>query len=99
MEPEVSLSCSQEPNISPLETDESILAFNFVQMQFYIILPSTLRSLRWTLSFRFLEQNFVCISHLSVRIIVPCLTKNTNYECLSMRAEYYAACRQFLPPS
>jgi hypothetical protein len=55
MEPEVSLSCSQEPATSPYgERDASSprLHSQLLKDTFYIILPSTPRSPKWSLSFR-----------------------------------------------
>jgi len=37
-----------------------------------IISPSTPRSSEWFLPFRFSDQNFICISHLSNSCYMPC---------------------------
>jgi hypothetical protein len=70
MEPEGSLPNSQEPTTrtSP-EQDESSPEFPtyFSNNQPNIIIPSISRSTEWFLSFRFSDQDFVCISHLPIR--------------------------------
>jgi hypothetical protein len=43
----------------------------FSKIHYNIILPSTPRSCKWSLPFRFSDQHFVCISHLSHTCYTP----------------------------
>ena len=49
-----------------------VLTFYFFNIHFNIILPPISRSSKWSLSFRHLYQNPICISHLPSTSYIPC---------------------------
>jgi len=69
MEPQGSLPCSEEPATGPYtEPDSSTpqLSIHFFRINSNAILQSTPRSSKWSLTFSFPEQNYVCV-------ISPCV--------------------------
>jgi hypothetical protein len=71
---EGSLPCSQNPATRPypeLNASNSHLPFHFSKILSNNIFPFMLRFSEWTLLFRFLQQNSVRISHLSLRVTCP----------------------------
>jgi len=71
MELEGSLLCLQDStNGSYPEPHEALLP----KIHFNIILSSAPRSLKWSLPFRFFNQNDVLVSHLSQVCTMPCLS-------------------------
>jgi len=65
----------------------------FFKVQFSTILPSTVGSFKWSLSFRFPHQNLVCISLRSICVTRPTNLKNTavmalTIYCLSLYRKY-----------
>jgi len=65
MEPEGYLPCPPlAPSPSSIHSVRIIPPY-FPKIHTIITLPSISRSSEWSLPFRFSDQNFVCISHLS----------------------------------
>ena len=71
MEPEGSLSNSQEPTICTYPKAGESSPCHFLNINFTIILPSIPRSFKWSLSSRVPHQNPVCISPLLHRWYMP----------------------------
>jgi len=65
-EPEVSLSCSQEPTTGPYINLTHIFSHYLVNNSSNIIFPSTPRSSEWSLPLRFSDHNVVvtCVLHV-----------------------------------
>jgi hypothetical protein len=63
------------PILSRIHTDQNF-SLCFSKIHFIIILSSTLRSSNWSLPFKFSNENFVCISHLSCVCYMPHLSNS-----------------------
>jgi hypothetical protein len=72
MEPEASLPCSQEPATGPY-LNQMHTIFNLPPdfLRSILIFLSMPRSFEWSLSFRFSDQKFVCISNLYHACYMP----------------------------
>jgi hypothetical protein len=59
------------------------LTFCFFKINFNIILPykSTLRYPKWSTSFRLLDQNPVCVCHLSHGCYMRCTSHPSRFDC------------------
>jgi hypothetical protein len=69
MEPEGSLSCSQEPSTGPYpEPDQS----NLLSLHFNILHPPTSWSSKWSISFWLSHQYPICIPLLPHSCYMPC---------------------------
>jgi hypothetical protein len=82
MEPEASSHCPQESaTYNDPDTNESSQLFPpyFFKINFHITLPSTPRSSKWSLPFRFPQQNRICFSPAYVQISEYCLMNNSNF--------------------
>jgi len=62
-----------------------------------IILPSTLRSLKWSLPFRFSNQNFVCISHLFHACCINPIISDEDYKLWSFSLHNFLQSLLLLP--
>jgi len=79
MEVESSFPCSQERATDPyLQTEELSPQLQpcFPNIHSNIILPSTPRSSDWSLPFRISDQDFVCISHVTMHATSPSITSS-----------------------
>jgi len=75
MELEGSLPCSQQPSTGPYsEPDCSSPHLAILKIHSNIIFLSTPRSSKWSLPFKFSDQNFVLISHLFIACYMPRLS-------------------------
>jgi len=74
MELECSLWFSQEPTTGPYPKFD-----DFYKIHSNITLTSTLISSKWSLAFRFSDQNFVCISS-SVRVLITLIVFREVYK-------------------
>jgi hypothetical protein len=109
MEPEGSLPCSQNPAIvSDLEPDEFSPHLILFHIHFNIILPSTSRLSKWSLPFRFFNQNIIRSFHLCHSCYMPrpyhrplfYYPNNTSWSLQVMKRlfmQYSLASRHFFP--
>lgn len=96
MEPEGSVPCLQDPTTSTFpEPNESNPHHSLCFSKFYfnVILSSVLRSCKWSLPFRLLNQNFVCISHLPMH--TTCHAHYNHHDFINLiivKSTNYGAC-------